>query len=111
VNPRAACALADRSPAPEGYHFEARPDSGVAGDWRLPDDTQRDKRCRAGAGYHHKACGAPVAALLVRRAVGFRIATRIVPWAYCEDHMYGRWIEDGEIMSWVLVKDTVDGAA
>lgn len=26
------------------------------------------------------------------------------PWDYCADHMYGRWIEDGKVMGWRLVK-------
>ena len=23
-------------------------------------------------------------------------------WAYCERHSFGRWIEDGKVMHWIL---------
>lgn len=23
-------------------------------------------------------------------------------WAYCPEHMYGRWVEDGQVMHWIL---------
>lgn len=26
-------------------------------------------------------------------------------WAYCERHLYGRWIEDGKVVGWVLRQD------
>jgi len=26
------------------------------------------------------------------------------PWRYCGEHMYGRWIEDGRVMHWVVRK-------
>jgi hypothetical protein len=40
---------------------------------------------------------APVAALLRGR-------TQSRWWLYCPTHMYGRWIEDGQVMWWVARK-------
>lgn len=30
---------------------------------------------------------------------------RNLPWAYCADHMYSRWVEDGKVMYWRIAKD------
>lgn len=74
-----------REPAPEGYELVAVPD----GDWQV-DTGRRCRRQRA----RHKACGKPSVASL-QRGKGGR-------WAYCPDHLYGRWIENGEVMHWIL---------
>lgn len=76
--------------APEGFEWVAVEDDS----WRLA----QGKRCRWGGGYHHKACGRPCAAEMMRCWGG---GTRMVPWAYCEQHLYGRWIENGKIMHWI----------
>ena len=34
-----------------------------------------------------------------------RGVTRPAWWAYCASHMYGRWIEDGKVMHWILRRD------
>jgi hypothetical protein len=61
-------------------------------------------RCRFGAGPTHKACGRPAVATLWRRTwTGQRSVLR--PWNYCEEHLYGRWIENGHVSHWRLVKD------
>jgi hypothetical protein len=65
-------------------------------DWRL----ETGRRCRWGGGYRRPACGKPSAAALLRAHAG----TSGRWWAYCESHLYGRWIEDGRIMHWILRK-------
>jgi len=102
VNPHAERALAGRTPAPDGYHFEARPEGS---DWRLA--TGLYVRCRSGRG-----CTGEVVAELNRARVNWRNGTvSSTWWAYCAEHMYGRWVEDGKVWSWVFLKDTSDGAS
>jgi hypothetical protein len=82
--------------APEGVHFEARP----AAHWRLVTG----RRCRFGAGYKHPACGQPSVAELDRSwRGGFKDGRQI--WAYCEQHLYNHWIEDGVVMEWAWIAD------
>lgn len=58
-------------------------------DWRvLPKDS--GKGCRA------RGCNALAVAKLYRRGLN-----RNSWWAYCGEHLYGRWVEDGRVMSWV----------
>jgi hypothetical protein len=57
-------------------------------------------RCRANAGRHHPACGAPAVAEIDRPN-----GTRHVWWAYCAAHLYGGWIEDGQVWNWNLVPE------
>ena len=66
--------------------------------WRLASG----KRCRWGAGFHMKACGRPCVAELNRSSFKGRKNW----WAYCELHLYGRWIEDGQVLMWIMVKKT-----
>lgn len=82
---------------PEGYHLEAVPAASLSsgGDWRI-DAT---RRCRQAA-YGRKACGAQSAAVLMR---SYGNGTR--PWGYCADHMYGRFVEGGQVMCWILKAD------
>jgi hypothetical protein len=56
----------------------------------LPADTSR--ACRWGSparGY----CRRPAVATLRRGRAP-------APWAYCERHLYGRWIEGDQVMTW-----------
>lgn len=76
---------------PDGFELVAEPDP----DWRLVTG----KRCRSGAGYHHSACGQPSVAELNRSTIA-----RPRWFAYCGKHLYGRWIEGGQIMHWILRK-------
>lgn len=63
------------------------------------DDTwPRARRCRAGAARGQKACGA--AAVVAFNRQTWRGADRW--WAYCPEHMYGRWVEDGKVWTWML---------
>lgn len=74
-------------PIPDGCELVAVPADG----WRI-DTGQRCRRASAG----RKACGRPSVASLERGT------TRKQRWAYCIDHLYGRWIEDGQVMHWIL---------
>ncbi len=79
--------------APDGYRWEAAQDS--SGDWGAAEP---DRKCRY-RGKAEQACGKP-AALVVTRGIARR-----VPWYYCAgdalEH-YGRWLEDGKVMTWKL---------
>jgi hypothetical protein len=68
----------------EGWHWEVHPANG----WRLVTG----KRCRAGASPSQKACGRPSVAELDRGTW----------WAYCEQHLYGKWVEGGRVVGWAL---------
>jgi hypothetical protein len=81
----------------------------MAGAWRLlPPGVV--KRCRRTTGGHPKRrCQNAAVVELDRRRHVWRPADRGGPeerpswWAYCEEHMYGRWIEDGQVYEWRLV--------
>lgn len=75
-----------------------------AADWRL---VEGEKRCRAGASRKHTACRAPAVAELARRRRRYSgpsmdLDGTVAWWAYCADHMYGRWIESGRILEWII---------
>jgi hypothetical protein len=57
--------------------------------WRLITD-DRSRTCR------RRSCDEPAVAELQRGS------TRLQWWAYCGDHMYGRWLEDGEVVEYRL---------
>lgn len=83
--------------APEMFGWEAKPSR----EWRtLPAETR--KRCRrrligrVAADGSYRTCQEPAVAELDR---GRR---RPMWWAYCADHMYGRWIEEGVVVQWSL---------
>lgn len=79
---------------PEGYELAAVADA----DWRLA----AGKRCRRGASHANggradrRPCGRPSTAELKRGS------SRPQWWAYCIDHLYGRWVENGKVMHWIL---------
>lgn len=84
--------------APEGFHHEPRVDN----QWRLTTG----KRCRSGSSRYVKACGAPAVAEFNRGRSDKRLHARTDSWwAYCAEHMFGRWVEDGRVMCWIAVKD------
>ena len=79
------------NPDPERYHFEPVESEGDR--WRLWARGQ----CRYIVGPRASdRCPCPGAAQILR---GNRW------WNYCEDHLYGRWIEDGKIMQWRLIEN------
>jgi hypothetical protein len=82
---------------PGGYEVVAVEDK----DWRL---TPEPKRCRWTAGFSpRRACGGPSVAEFRRARLG-AIPTDHRWWAYCGEHLYGRWIESGQVMHWILRK-------
>jgi len=75
----------------EGFEYVAVPEPAL--EWRV----MTGWRCRYGAAPGKKACGRPAVAEMNRASYG-----QPRWWAYCENHLYGRWIEDGHMMCWIL---------
>lgn len=76
----------------------AHPDTAESWEWRVEPD--RDwgpaipgRQCRYGD--HGSRCRNRGVVSLYR---GYGTSTR--PWAYCAQHLYGRWIEHGHVMTW-----------
>lgn len=97
---RAKAAAAAERDVPEGYELVAEANPA----WRLVSG----KACRAGASRHRPACGRPSVAEFNRtwppqpdRPPRY--------WAYCEQHLYRQWIEDGRIMRWILREISDEG--
>lgn len=78
-------------PAPAGMHWEPVVDH----DWRLHD---RGLMCR------QRDCDVRADADLLRPTWRSGVATGTW-WAYCSQHMYGRWIADDRIWLWRAVPD------
>ena len=85
----------ERPPRPEpewdGFEWAAAPNPG----WRLTTG----KRCRwmmPG----RRSCKQPSVAAINRAMPGHRQNW----WGYCGEHLYGNWIEDGQVMHWTLRK-------
>jgi hypothetical protein len=98
----------DRPPmpeqAPDGYHWEAVPDTSLR--WRVIEGLAPivSRRCR----YGRPSCKRPAVAELNRGSYHILTGRRIDSWwAYCEHHLYGSWIEDGAVVGWVLREDGV----
>jgi len=86
-------------PAPEGFHYEAVEQD----DWTTDPAIVGDRACRMKQG-KHAVCGKHAVAALNRgRWQGNKRGESF--WHYCAEHLYGRWIEDGKVMGWRLVKD------
>jgi hypothetical protein len=81
---------------PEGFRLAAVPDEG----WRLASGEPR----RCSRLVCNVRCGRDAVAELMRMRRGRR--TRPAWWGYCPEHMYGRWVEDGKVMHWILVEDS-----
>ncbi len=79
---------ADTREVPDGYELVAVEEGP---DWRI--DTARP--CRRGFGPHHPFCRQPSIVATTR-------GERRQWWAYCPLHSYGRWVEDGKVMHWIL---------
>jgi hypothetical protein len=73
---------------PAGYELTAVPDPGWVVD-------EHPRPCRRAHGRGTFACGRPSAAVVYR-------GQSRQPWGYCGSHMYGRWIEGGQVMHWIL---------
>ena len=77
----------------EGYHLEAAPSEY----WVTP--AVGAGRCRFTIGPNNETCRQPAVATRWR---GYRDKRA---WDYCADHLYGRWIENGEVLHWREVPD------
>lgn len=82
---------------PAGFHYEWVEEP--AGKWRLVDEDEKGRPCRASA---RKKCHGEVVAALFRGHPGERGGAW---WRYCKDHLYGRRIVDGRIEYRRLVRD------
>lgn len=80
--------------APYGFHFETFHPT----DWEMGGG---GRICR------QKGCRNDAVATLYRTA-RYSTGPRQMPWRYCADHLYGAWIEDGQVTRWKLVKDGRD---
>jgi hypothetical protein len=99
---------AESREVPEGCELVAVEDHA----WRLV----AGKRCRYTTGPGHQSCKKPSVAELNRT----RMQPTVHPdgaegwktvdywWPYCESHCFGRWVEDGKVMRWVL-REKTDG--
>ncbi len=86
-------------PPPDGHRHVPAVDTG----WRL----DQGRRCRFTV-RGHRQCGADSVAAF-NRGRHSRTHGRVDSWwAYCADHLYGRWIEDGNVMHWIAVPDEED---
>jgi hypothetical protein len=97
----------DRPPPPydppAGYRWEAGTSDQDCLDWRVGRPGVESRRCRqTGVWTGRRVCGRPAVAELKRNHGS---GTRW--WAYCERHLYGRWIEDGQILYWRLTETEV----
>jgi hypothetical protein len=79
-----------------GFHFAPARD----GDWAPIEAGDGYSRCRSTE--KHVRCPARAVATLFR-PIGS--SGRRAGWAYCADHMYGRWIEGGFVWQWRVVAD------
>lgn len=77
---------------PEGCEVVAIEDP----EWRLTSDS---RMCRMRGG---KRFGSVCIRDAVAELDRSHVPGRQNWWAYCLDHMYGRWIEDGKVMHWIL---------
>lgn len=77
---------------PEGYHVVAVPEA--IGHWRIAEG----KPCRY-ARQGRIQCGEPSVVECLRGD------KRPQFWAYCPDHSYGRWAENGRAWCWILRAD------
>lgn len=72
------------------WHVEPDPD------WRGLH--RQGLRCRYGVGADR--CPNPAIAALMRPVGWWGGQETRRPWAYCQDHLYGRWIERGYVVAW-----------
>jgi hypothetical protein len=80
---------------PAGLAWVARPAPG----WSLVTD----RPCRARVPGVGKVCRAPAVAALNRGKLVPHLGRRVdALWPYCPDHLYGKWIENGLVLRWIL---------
>lgn len=81
-------------PAPEGFVAVAVPEGP---DWRV----ETGRQCRLAT--RNRRCPNPCVVALNRGRRQYGRGLLDSWWAYCAEHMYGRWIEDGQVMQWIVV--------
>ena len=84
----------DPPPSVNGVEWEAVTER----EWKVLDPVGRRYQCRFLIGPSRRRCPEVGVAVLYR---GTRSTPQ--PWAYCEGHMYGRWIEGGKVLGWRAV--------
>ncbi len=91
---------AEAREVPDGYELAAV----VSEWWRLESGKLCARQVR------RQTCRRPSVAALnrgqARRARDGSIHQADAWWPYCPDHMYGNWIEGGQVMHWILRKRT-----
>lgn len=97
--------MAERPPhgwdeIPEGHEVVAVPEGP---EWRTEDGSRACSRV-GGPAERHQPCDTPSVLALQRGTV------RRQWWHYCPEHSYGRWVEDGRVMHWILRKVTTTDA-
>ena len=81
---------------PEGYELVAVPEED---DWRVEDGSEG---CRRATGHNGPPCGRPAVMALRRTSPLGRWGPTVQWWRYCAEHSYGRWVENGQVMHWIL---------
>lgn len=76
---------------PFGHHLEAQPAGAL---WKPDESGMYDCRRRR---WHGGVRCEQIATIKVNRGGAW--------WRYCETHAYDRWIENGRVMQWILVRD------
>lgn len=85
---------AESREVPDGYELAAVADA----DWR----TEAGKLCVQKL-KGRRTCRRPSVAALNRRQYRAATMTRVDAWwPYCQAHLFGRWIESGSVMHWIL---------
>lgn len=89
---------------PQGYRYIWKREP--VDEWRVVDELEgHERRCRYGAGGGRRSCGKPSVAALAR--THHRDGGRYpVWWHYCEQHLYGRRLD--EARRFVLTRRLVD---
>jgi len=86
---------AENREVPDGYELAAVPDD----DWRLEAGKPCTRRLKG-----NRVCREPSAASLNRGRTARATSGTVTPawWPHCASHLYGRWIENQQVMHWVL---------
>lgn len=98
---------AERPPVPYAPREGFRWVPGRAVKWRL----ELGGLCRRVTGREHAPCPTPAVAALNRGRHSKLGGRSDSWWRYCADHMYGKWIEDGQVWEWRLEPDRAGGSS
>lgn len=72
-------------------------------DWSTDPILFSGRQCRFGSP-RYGFCGRRPVAVLFRPVGASRGKRGKAAWAYCEQHLYGRWIEGGVVVQWRAVR-------